>query len=132
MDAAVDQQARAANSAFVKRLTQSLATVGLGDSPTALARAFNLRFPLQKISVHGARRWLVGETIPHQTRLECLAKWLDVAPSWLRYGEAPQVQELRSKPAGAGWPSDFVRLSDAEKDIVNAVIKGLLALRATR
>lgn len=132
MDTAVTQEAREANNGFVQRLIQSLATVGLGDSPTALARAFNLRFPLQKISVHGARRWLVGETIPHQSRLECLARWLDVAPSWLRYGEVSPLSAVRENTAGAGWPGDFYRLSDAEKEVVNAVIKGLLALRATR
>lgn len=132
MDAAIAQEAREEHSAFVQRLVQSLVTVGLGDSPTALARAFNLRFPMQKISVHGARRWLVGETIPQQARLECLAKWLEVAPSWLRYGEVTPSLEVPDNAAGAAWSRDFYRLTDAEKDIVNGVIKGLLLLRVAR
>ncbi len=111
---------------------QSLVTVGLGDSPTALARAFNLRFPLHKISVHGARRWLVGETIPQQVRLECLARWLEVAPSWLRYGEVAPPVEVPDNAEGAAWSRDFYRLTDVEKDIVNGVVRGLLTLRLAR
>ncbi len=132
MDAAIAQQSQEANRAFVQRLLASLVTVGLGDSPTALARAFNLRFPLHKISVHGARRWLVGETIPQQIRLECLARWLEVAPSWLRYGELPPLAEVAGPAHGPAWSRDFARLTDAEKDIVNGVVRGLLALRIER
>ena len=116
----------------MQRLVESLVTVGLGDSPTALARAFNLRFPVHKISVHGARRWLVGETIPQQIRLECLAKWLDVAPSWLRYGEFPSGAEVHNSAGGTPWSRDFYRLTEAEKAIVNGVVEGLLALRTAR
>lgn len=132
MNAGAGTEAFASNDAFVQRLVESLVNVGLGDSPTTLARAFNLRFPMHKISVHGARRWLVGETIPQQIRLECLAKWLDVAPSWLRYGELSSASELRDHAGSAPWPRDFSRLTETEKAIVNGVVEGLLALRTTR
>lgn len=48
------------------------------DSPTQLAREFNIRFTGRPITVHAARKWLVGEAIPTQEKLRTLAQWLGV------------------------------------------------------
>ena len=58
------------------------------DSPTQLAREFNLRFGGHPVTVHAARKWLQGESIPTQEKLRALADWLDVSASWLRFGSA--------------------------------------------
>lgn len=72
---------------FSKRLHQSLDRAGYTpDSPTALARFFNARYDGKPITVHAARKWLVGEAIPTQEKLRVLAQWLDVRVDWLRYG----------------------------------------------
>jgi hypothetical protein len=39
------------------------------------------------ISSHAARKWLIGEAIPTQDRIQVLAVWLNVSPSWLGFGE---------------------------------------------
>ncbi len=72
---------------FSKRLQQALHNADYSpNSPTRLAREFNLRFAGQPVSVHAARKWLQGESIPTQEKLRALAEWLDVPTDWLRFG----------------------------------------------
>jgi hypothetical protein len=82
-------------------------------SATELQRAFNARNPKLAVSVHAARKWLMGEAILIQARLQELAAVLQVSPTWLRFGEevavkggkplSPQehmlIQHFRSPPA---------------------------------
>jgi hypothetical protein len=51
-----------------------------------LARDFNIRYSGRPITVHAARKWLVGEAIPTQDKLRTLADWLHVPIDWLRFG----------------------------------------------
>ena len=72
---------------FRKRLQQALKNAEYSsDSPTQLAREFNLRFAGRAVTVHAARKWLIGEAIPTQEKLRILAEWLGVAAEWLRFG----------------------------------------------
>jgi transcriptional regulator with XRE-family HTH domain len=72
---------------FSNRLQQALHNADYSpNSPTRLAREFNLRFAGQPVSVHAARKWLQGESIPTQEKLRALAEWLDVPSDWLRFG----------------------------------------------
>lgn len=73
---------------FASRLLEALASAGEPTSSTAFARAYNLRARSGKISSHGARKWLKGEAFPTQERILVLARWLNVQPSWLRFGES--------------------------------------------
>jgi hypothetical protein len=81
---------------FSKRVSAALVARGMPASPTELQRAFNARNPKLAISVHAARKWLMGEAIPTQARLRELAAVLAVSPTWLRFGEAVAVKA--SKP----------------------------------
>jgi len=72
---------------FSQRLQQALRNAEYSpDSPTQLAREFNIRFDGRPITVHAARKWLVGEAIPTQEKLRTLALWLGVPADWLRFG----------------------------------------------
>lgn len=72
---------------FSARLKESLKlSHGLPPSPTVLAREFNFRFAGKPITVHAARKWLVGDSIPTQDKLRALASWLAVPVEWLRFG----------------------------------------------
>lgn len=74
---------------FSERLQQALRSAEYSpDSPTQLAREFNTRFAGQPVTVHAARKWLMGESIPTQEKLRALAKWLNVTAEWLRFGTA--------------------------------------------
>ena len=72
---------------FSERLQQALRHAEYSpDSPTQLAREFNVRFEGNPVTVHAARKWLQGESIPTQEKLRALASWLDVPADWLRFG----------------------------------------------
>jgi hypothetical protein len=72
---------------FSLRLQQTLRNAHHSpDSPTELARDFNIRFAGRPITVHAARKWLVGEAIPTQDKMRTLAEWLHVPIEWLRFG----------------------------------------------
>jgi transcriptional regulator with XRE-family HTH domain len=74
---------------FSERLQQALCSAEYSpDSPTQLAREFNARFAGRPVTVHAARKWLMGESIPTQEKLRSLAKWLNVTAEWLRFGTA--------------------------------------------
>ena len=76
---------------FQARLARTLQHCGYAhDSPTVLAREFNFRFSGRPVTIHAARKWLVGESIPTQDKLRILAQWLGVTAEWLRFGDAAQ------------------------------------------
>lgn len=88
---------------FSQRLIYTLATSrALNASPTTLAREFNFHFSGKPVTVHAARKWLVGDAIPTQDKLRALANWLGVSVEWLRYGDSAQsganANEIKSSP----------------------------------
>jgi len=57
--------------AFSRRLRQALAAAGNDDrSPTRLAREFNRRHRAGDVTIHAARKWLLGEAIPAQDKIK--------------------------------------------------------------
>jgi transcriptional regulator with XRE-family HTH domain len=73
---------------FSERLQEALRNADYApDSPTELAREFNIRFLPHSITVDEARTWLIGEAIPTQQKLRTLADWLGVSAEWLRFRE---------------------------------------------
>ena len=84
---------------FAERLAAALVARGMPASATVLQRVFNERNNDLAISVHAARKWLMGEAIPTQARLRELAAVLAVPPTWLRFGE--EVVVKASKPLSA-------------------------------
>ena len=79
---------------FSERLRKSLLHADYSpDSPTQLAREFNIRFAGHSVTVHAARKWLQGESIPTQEKLRALANWLQVPADWLRFGSLENATE---------------------------------------
>lgn len=114
---------------FAARLRQALTNASIAaDSPTQLQRNFNLRAGA-KVTVHGARKWLIGEAIPTQDKLRVLATWLGVQPDWLRFGAGEGAQ---SAPDAAMAPrtmrilEGFERLIDRDQQLVQAMIDNML------
>ena len=96
---------------FSSRLQQALRNADFSpDSPTQLAREFNVRFAGRPITVHAARKWIVGEAIPTQEKLRTLAQWLGVAAEWLRFGDDETPGKARESDATSRFESDDVKL----------------------
>ncbi len=119
-------------SGFSARLQQCLRDSNYSpDSPTELAREFNLRFAGQSITVHAARKWLVGEAIPTQDKMRTLSQWLQVRIEWLRFGG--DEQSVRSaEPINTLLSSDLKLiadlrlLDDAHRQIAREFVRILL------
>jgi hypothetical protein len=107
---------------FSERLTSAVEIAGVPLSATAVQREYNSRSNQPPISSHAARKWLMGEAIPTQDRIQVLAVWLNVSPSWLRFGEELGDTKMKDLTARE-WCliRGFRRLNEKQKT-------GLLAL----
>ena len=95
---------------FSERLQQALRHAEYSpDSPTQLAREFNVRFEGNPVTVHAARKWLQGESIPTQEKLRALASWLDVPADWLRFGsvESALAEKVKVIKLAHATPSSY-------------------------
>jgi hypothetical protein len=79
--------AKQERTAFAQRLNAALAAADVPASATVVQREFNIRNPQQPVTIHAARKWITGESIPSQQRLQILSAWLKVKPNWLRFGD---------------------------------------------
>ncbi|MES2535777.1 MAG: hypothetical protein V4632_07870 [Pseudomonadota bacterium] len=132
---------------FSERLKHALRQADYApDSPTQLAREFNIRFPGRAITVHAARKWLVGEAIPTQEKLRTLAQWLRVPAEWLRFGDtsspdgaAVSKRDEAARSQGEGSPvrfesadvkliADLQRLDEHYQVIAREIIRMLVLL----
>lgn len=122
---------------FSERLKQVLINAEYsGDSPTQLAREFNIRYGGQSITVHAARKWLIGEAIPTQEKLRALAQWFGVSAEWLRYGgdilpnagKVLKYQDGCINPKNLALLENLERLDDKRRQIVVTLIRQLVQL----
>lgn len=118
---------------FSNRLQQALRNAAYSpDSPTQLAREFNVRFAGRPITVHAARKWLVGEAIPTQEKLRTLAQFLGVAAEWLRFGgsDTPDTTELAPhfESDDVKMITDLQRLDEHYRVIAREVIRMLVRI----
>lgn len=123
---------------FKNRLSTALSNAGCKLSPSALARDFNLRANGAVVTVHGARKWLIGDAFPTQEKLHVLARWLNVSPQWLRFGEGPVRSDIAANDS-ASIPhteiillGDFRQLDPLSQAVVRDVIASLLKHRSLR
>jgi transcriptional regulator with XRE-family HTH domain len=101
---------------FSQRLKQAMRDAGYPIRPVVLEREFNTRYWGRSITVQAVRRWLNGEAIPSQDKLQVLADWLKVEPHVLRFGEhlSISIQERKKR-----WDA---AISDPEREVLEAFI----------
>lgn len=126
---------------FSQRLQQALKNAHYSpDSPTRLAREFNIRFEGRPITVHAARKWLVGEAIPTQEKLRMIAQWLGVPAEWLRFGGAEDGgaageaggSPSRFESADVKLVADLQRLDDHHRQIAREFIRMLVRVNSQK
>ena len=108
---------------FSLRLIEAIRHSGYKPSPTQLFREFNLRSPQREVSVHAARKWLIGLAMPTQPKLKVLSEWLGVTSEWLRFG--PETIDERKLPVFPGLVSiasqvavEVARLKETDQMLV--------------
>lgn len=130
---------------FAKRLQEALARAGVPAKPAVIEREFNQRYWGKPVTLHAARYWLRGESIPTHDKMLCLAQWLGIEPQTLRYGDAvpKAVRERRKRwDEGIGYQEReifelFLKLPVPQRKVAREVImalakgEGLLPVRGT-
>lgn len=127
MSKSILSQAQVERELFSARLRHALESAGYnGHSPSKLQREFNARAE-SPITVHAARKWLMGESIPTQERIKVLADWLGVQPSYLRFGGViEQSRVIDRVPAeNVRLLSDLARLTARDRDTVRKLVSVL-------
>ena len=122
---------------FSQRLRKAMEQAGYSLRPIVLEREFNTRYWGQPVTVQAVRRWLRGEAIPSQEKLQVLADWLKVEPHVLRFGErvVKSVREKRKRwDEGIGYQERemfeaFLSLPAPQRKAVRDVILGLVQSR---
>ena len=124
MKSKLNQPAEHERTQFAQRVKTALAARNMPASATALQRAFNERYPELAISVHAARKWVMGESIPTQARLRALADVLRVSATWLRFGEEAEASKSKSLSAQEHMlVQQFRRLSDTQRTHVLLLVQ---------
>lgn len=115
---------------FAKRLRTAMTKAGYEPKPAVLEREFNLRYWGKPMTLHGVRRWLLGETMPDTDKVAILGQWLKVDPYQLQHGEnaGRQIREKEARwEAGIRQQERetfeaFLSLPAPQKRIVREVI----------
>jgi transcriptional regulator with XRE-family HTH domain len=121
---------------FSQRLQQALREADYSpDSPTQLAREFNVRFAGRPVTVHAARKWLVGEAIPTQEKLRILSQWLGISAEWLRYGSEEQAGANGNAHPSSHFESSDIKLlaemqslNEADRKLAREFIRMLVRM----
>jgi transcriptional regulator with XRE-family HTH domain len=82
-----------------------------------LEREFNQRDWGKPISLQAVCRWLRGEAIPSQDKLNVLAEWLQVEPQALRFGDE-SIQKVRAVKSSVD-----AAVSYAEREVFETFLK---------
>ena len=119
---------------FAKRLVLAMQSKGYEAKASILEREFNLNYSGKPMTLHGVRKWLIGEAIPSGDKLLTLAKWLEIPPEELILNKNIQVaiqqrdtrwkQELGYKDKEVF--EAYTQLSSPHKKIIRDMIIALL------
>lgn len=115
---------------FSERLREAMKARGLEVSGSVLERGFNTHWLGTPVRRQTAWKWLNGEAIPTQDKIQELAKWLKVEPQALRFGNSVlhAVREHRQRwDEGIGYLERetfdaFLQLPPPQRKIIREVI----------
>lgn len=103
---------------FSARLQAALEKAGHKASPTRLTCLFNEVFDGHPVTVHAARKWLVGEAVPTHEKLTVLAQLLQTTPQALAWGEDTVTEIVTRVPDDMRLIRQIRTLSDDDKRLV--------------
>ena len=102
-------------AAFSDRLKKAMAAAGYQPRPAVLEKQFNSRYWGKSLTFQAVSRWLNGQAIPSQEKLQVLAEWLAVEPQALRYGEET-VRKVKAKK------DRWATMAPEDRDLVDALL----------
>ncbi|NOU01956.1 MAG: XRE family transcriptional regulator [Gallionella sp.] len=116
---------------FASRLRDAMVKAGYKPEPAVLERNFNLNYYGKPITLHGVRKWLIGESIPPYDKIIALAGMLNIPPDELTFGLEIKttIKEVRARwDDGIGYQERevfeaFLALPAPQRKIVREVIQ---------
>jgi transcriptional regulator with XRE-family HTH domain len=102
-------------AAFSDRLKKAMTAAGYEPRPAVLEKQFNSRYWGKSLTFQAVSRWLNGQSIPSQEKLQVLAEWLAVEPQALRYGEET-VRKVKAKQ------DRWAKMAPEDRDLVDALL----------
>lgn len=115
---------------FGTRLCKALQEQGVPLRPSVLEREFNRRYWGRPVTLQAVRRWMRGEAIPAQDKLQVLAEWLKIEPQMLRFGDGAVHAAHRAQQrwdvlnyAERETLDAFLRLPPEQRKVVQQVIQ---------
>lgn len=115
---------------FSERLRSAMKAQRLDISGAVLEREFNLHWSGKPVRRQTAWKWLNGEAIPTQDKLQALAKWLKLDSHHLRFGDGVQTHlraEQKRWDDGAGYLERetfdaFLKLPAPQRKLIREII----------
>ena len=116
---------------FASRLRDAMVKAGYKPEAAVLERNFNLNYYGKPITLHGVRKWLIGESIPPYDKIIALAGMLNIPPDELTFGLEIKttIKEVRARwDDGIGYQERevfeaFLALPAPQRKIVREVIQ---------
>ena len=115
---------------FAERLQAAMRAAGLEPRPAVLLNLFNAHYWGRSVTFQAVSRWLRGEAIPGQDKLQELARWLKLEPHQLRFGDRT-LHHLRAEQKrwdeGVGYLERetfdaFLQLPAPQRKLIREVI----------
>lgn len=100
---------------FSKRLAAAMKSAGCEARPGVLLKHFNSTYRGRSVSFQTASRWLNGQSLPEQDKLQVLAKLYGVAPEELRFGS----RSARVADTRAQWVAE---IAEADRSMLQSYL----------
>ena len=119
---------------FAERLQIAMSAKAIKHSPTVLAKLFNAEFDGRAVTVHTARNWTLGLSLPTHDKLVVLAELLDTSAEQLRYGRHSEKTLMISNSDGSETEltasqqqlvRKYIMLSGSQQRLVNDLVDGI-------
>ncbi len=124
---------------FATRLKQGMKAIGCKHSPTVLANMFNAAFQGRAITPHTARNWILGNSLPTQEKMVCLASMLRTSPEHLRFGRSSEktlvIEGLEQTAEDQQFYRAYLKLNKSQqrliRDLVDEIQKTLTPVKSS-
>ena len=93
---------------FAQRLAEVMQAAGYEPRPSILEKLFNSRYRGRSVTFTSVSRWLGGQSIPTQDKVQVLAAMFGVEPHVLRFGPSAKADKSNAANISEGrppWPA---------------------------
>ena len=106
---------------FARRLAEAMQAAGYEPRPSILEKLFNSRYRGRSVTFTSVSRWLGGQSIPAQDKLQVLATLLGIEPHLLRFGPSSKASKAAASGINEGRPP-WTAVAPADRAAIDAYL----------